>query len=133
MTGTEMLSTNRHRSASTYVTPRRSHGSSYSRADATAGSSYLSQDRRPAYYGSYDRDAHQTSTSHYRSVARPIIDGPRAPGWLDPIDPNGIQGLLVQDSYALIDRKIRDFEEMNQRADELEKLVRSNLRSQHAC
>ena len=66
-------------------------------------------------------------------MARPIIDGTRTPGSLDPIDPNGIQGLLVQDSYALIDRKIRDFEEMNQRADELEKLVRSNSRPPHTC
>lgn len=133
ITGQPTVLATRHRSASTYIVPRRSHGSSYSRADATAGSSYLSQERRPAaYYSSYDRDAHQPSTSHYRSVARPIIDTARAPGALDPMDPNGIQGLLVQDSYALIDRKIRDFEEMNQRADELEKLVRFHSGDLHA-
>lgn len=63
------------------------------------------------------------SRSRTRSRSRTI---PRAgtPGrQLDATDPNGVLGLLMQDSQALIDRKIREFQEMNTRASELEAWV----------
>jgi hypothetical protein len=42
---------------------------------------------------------------------------------LSPTDPNGVQGLLVQDSLASVDKRIRDFKEMKYRASDLETWV----------
>lgn len=39
---------------------------------------------------------------------------------MSPIDPSGIQGLLIQDSLVLIDKRIKDFREMEYRASDLE-------------
>jgi len=48
------------------------------------------------------------------------ISNPRmSSSQLDPIDPSGVQGLLIQNSRAVIEKKIREFEEMNTRATEL--------------
>lgn len=55
---------------------------------------------------------------------------PRTPGQqLDPTDPNGVEGLLIQDSRALIDKKTREFEEMAIRATELGTEVRLQTQS----
>lgn len=45
----------------------------------------------------------------------------RPPGTqIDPTDPDGVQGLLIQETQALVDRKIRGFQQMLDRASELE-------------
>lgn len=45
---------------------------------------------------------------------------------LSPTDPNGVRGLLIQDSLALVEKRIRDFKEMNDRASDLEIWVRED-------
>ncbi|CZR67669.1 uncharacterized protein PAC_17568 [Phialocephala subalpina] len=104
--------------------PYYSHGgTSYSRADATIGSTYRSRARQSSSYyerEDYDRDVQQSGL-YLRPLIRPM-GPPRTPGsQLDPTDPNGVQGLLVQDSQALIDRKIQEFREIVDRATDLEK------------
>lgn len=42
---------------------------------------------------------------------------------LSPIEPNGVQSLLVQDSLVLLDKRIRDFKEIEERAIDLETWV----------
>jgi hypothetical protein len=49
---------------------------------------------------------------------------------LSATDPNGVQGLLIHDSVALVDKRIRDFKEMKDRASDLETWV-SKLSSAH--
>ena len=75
-----------------------------------------------------------SSNSRSRSYSReqptygpsPYIGRPQTPSsQIDPTDPSGIQGLLIQDSYALIERKLRLFEELKIRAEELEDEVGS--------
>ena len=46
------------------------------------------------------------------------------------IDPSGVQGLLVQDSLALVDKRIREFREMRDRASDLGDWVISYMISQ---
>jgi hypothetical protein len=43
---------------------------------------------------------------------------------LSPTDPNGVQGLLNLESRALVDKRLRDFREINDRASDLETWVR---------
>jgi hypothetical protein len=94
-----------------------SRSRSYSR-DVTYGRSHT----RAEYY---DDDPYISNPrpSAYQSISRPRTPGSQ----IDPIDPSSIQGLLIQDSYALIDRKMREFEEMTTHASELEAWVRSLL------
>jgi hypothetical protein len=86
----------------------------------------------PAYY---DRDPdryalrhraqeyHNTYASNYDMPV--IIDSLQSPAsQLSPTDPSGVQGLLNQDSRALVDKRIRDFREINDRASDLETWVR---------
>jgi hypothetical protein len=42
---------------------------------------------------------------------------------LSPTDSDGIQGLLLQDSLALVDKRIRDFRQMDDLASDLENWV----------
>jgi len=63
----------------------------------------------------------------------PSYEGLRVPGsQLDPTDPNGVQGILVRESQALIDLKMRGFYELMDRATELETWVTSSPISNHS-
>jgi len=121
-------------SANDFVLGRTRPTSYYSRADATQGSSYLAPDRRTALYShqrsrSESRPHEPEYTSYGRtSYARGTFRPPDRPqiydvSKLDPTDPRGVQGLFIQESQAVIDRKIRAFKEMNIRASELETWV----------
>ena len=62
------------------------------------------------------------------SAKMPYTGRAQTPGsQIDPTDPSGIHGLLIQDSYALIDRKMRLFQDLRDRATELEDEVRPFL------
>lgn len=69
--------------------------------------------RERSYSGHHQRNA---PTTHN---ARPGVPSSQ----IDPTDPSGVQGLLIQDSYALIERKMSLFEELKIRAEELEEEV----------
>jgi hypothetical protein len=87
----------------TYLEQRHSHSHERSRSIARERPS-------PVYYPGQSPAAY---------IARPGTPGSQ----IDPTDPSGIQGLLIQDSYALIERKMRLFEELRIRAEELEEEV----------
>ena len=78
-------------------------------------------------YAEQGYHSHSRSRSYSRQQghrASPYVRRLQTPGSeIDPTDPSGIQGLLIQDSYALIDRKMRLFEELRIRAEELEEEV----------
>jgi hypothetical protein len=69
---------------------------------------------------SYSREQGYRASPHVRRLQ---ISGSE----IDPTDPSGIQGLLTQDSYALIDRKMRLFEELGIRAEEIEEEVSTSV------
>ncbi|KAH8654579.1 hypothetical protein BGZ60DRAFT_532947 [Tricladium varicosporioides] len=96
------------------------HGSHYSRADATAGSSNIGPYGRTPLYRASER--YQTNSAKIHSRVPETFAGTFQTynSQLDPLDQSGIQTLLQQDSQALIDSKIRDFREMSIRASELE-------------
>lgn len=99
---------NIHRTSPRTIQPVNEHGYSRSR-------SY----KRDAYYDEYDDD-----DNFLQPIVIENIGPPRAPGsQLDPTDPSGVKDILVGDSLALIDRKMREFQEMNERASELETWV----------
>lgn len=50
---------------------------------------------------------------------------------LSPTDPNGLQGLLILDSLALLEKRIREFKELNDQVSDLEIWV--SLRSHSSC
>ena len=68
---------------------------------------------RSSYGRDRERSISEQRPSHY--AGRSSTPGSQ----IDPTDPGGVQGLLIQDSYALIDRKMRLFEELRIRAEEL--------------
>lgn len=101
--------------------------------EALHDSPYLEVSRfEPEYHSnsrsrSYSREQATAGHLRHHSTPTPYIGRPQTPGsQIDPTDPSGIQGLLIQDSYALIDRKMRLFEELKIRAEELEDEVRSS-------
>ena len=54
--------------------------------------------------------------------------GRSSPGsQIDPTDPSGVLGLLIQDSQVLVERKMRLFDELRIRAEELEEEVCAQL------
>lgn len=55
----------------------------------------------------------------YRYASNNFADRSR----LSPIEPNGVQSLLVEDSLVLLDKRIRDFKEIEERAIDLETWV----------
>ncbi|KAF4628859.1 hypothetical protein G7Y89_g9299 [Cudoniella acicularis] len=109
-----------------------------SRKEAYSSRPFVSKNKETSSYrdrsaynqGSAYRDLHtQESTYYENDVQRQHVPFYRASGpsiasatgsQIDPTDPNGIQGLLMQDNQALVDSKIREFQEMNIRASELE-------------
>lgn len=126
----------------TFLAPPAPRGPSYLEPEPYYSSQYrsrsLSRSRSRSYsqeatYGSsrprddyYDEDTHLSLArrpSPYVSISWPPTSGSQ----IDPTDPSGIQGLLIQDSYALIDRKMRELEEMAVHASELEAWVRTLL------
>ena len=100
----------------TYSRPRDFHSS---RPGAAHGPSYLV----PRESSSVNYDRRPTVSYASPNAFMPPSPPPTPGSQIDPTDPTGIQGLLTQDSYALIDRKIREFQEMNERASELEAWV----------
>ncbi|KAH6668177.1 hypothetical protein B0J14DRAFT_600005 [Halenospora varia] len=106
--------------ARSHVNIEDEYGSHYSRADATAGSSNVGGYGRVPVYRASER--HQANAANiYSRTPQPFAGAFQTySSQLDPLDQNGIQNILQQDSQALIDSKIRDFREMNIRASELE-------------
>jgi hypothetical protein len=82
----------------------------------------------PAYYeldpdGRMARASGNTHVSNYDAPI--VIESLQSPAsQLSPTDPSGVQGLLTQDSQALVDKRLRDFREINDRASDLETWVR---------
>lgn len=92
-------------------------------------SRFSSLDRKAVYeydepYASridYDDEDRQTTR---REDQPTIVYSSTAPAsQLSPTDPSGFRGLLTQDSLALIEKRIRDFKEMYDRASDLETWV----------
>jgi hypothetical protein len=121
-------------------TSHRDQGSSYagpqeasyvSQRERESGRSEYFDDRRTR---EYDVPTVERSRSEYvertRTEIEPaeritIVESRQIAGsQLDPTDPNGVQGLLIRDAQALVDRKIRAFQDMQSRASELETWVR---------
>jgi hypothetical protein len=66
-----------------------------------------------------------TYTSRFHSPPNIIAQiDERSQPELSPIDPDGLQGMLVQDSGAHLDKRLREFEEMHYRISQLERWVR---------
>jgi len=63
----------------------------------------------------YENDYENPALARTSQISNPRMSSSQ----LDPIDPSGVQGLLIQNSRAVIEKKIREFEEMNTRATEL--------------
>jgi hypothetical protein len=72
------------------------------------------------------RVATASGNPHVSNYDMPIVIEPLHPlaSQLSPTDPSGLQGLLNQDSQALVDKRLRDFREINDRASDLETWVR---------
>jgi len=75
------------------------------------------------------RIARATANTYFSNYDVPIvIESLQSPAsQLSPTDPSGVQGLLNQDSQALVDKRIRDFREINDRASDLETWVRCDF------
>jgi hypothetical protein len=80
-----------------------------------------SRSRPPAYYGSRE--------PQYKSAA--YVDNDPLPRLMHTndaagpnIDPSGVQGLLLQDGLAVVEKRIREFREMRDRASDLGDWVR---------
>jgi hypothetical protein len=119
------------RTPSQYVEPRfisrqvEPRYSSNTRLREPYTSSYLVP-REPSYYDRRPTVSYERRPSHYYGSPTPheaVSPRPTPGSQIDPTDPSGIGGVLIQDSYALIDRKMREFYEMNNRASELEAWV----------
>ena len=54
-----------------------------------------------------------------------LIHSPSSQSELSPIDPNTYRGLMRQECIGLIERRIREFDEMNEKASDLVELVHS--------
>lgn len=81
-------------------------------------------------YSEFNRHNPRRDVSHVHAIYDPQDMGDflyDPASQLSPTDPNGIQGLFIQDSLALLEKRIRDFKEMNDRASDLEIWVSSPI------
>lgn len=85
--------------------------------------------RRDSYLTRYEPDPYSTIVTRYTSAPAKegalYIDKPgQTPqSQLSPTDPGGYRDLLAQDSYDLIQKRIRGFDEINEKATDLKSWV----------
>ena len=78
----------------------------------------------PGYNAQYEYDAGHNASPHMAEDPIYVEDPTRNPrSQLSPTDPGGYRDLLVQDCFDLIHKRMRDFDEMNGKATDLETWV----------
>jgi hypothetical protein len=74
-------------------------------------------------YDENDHDRRNEETYISTHEAPVTVSSEARASQLSPTDPQGVQGLLLQDSVSFIDKRIQDFREIFEQASDLEVLV----------